>query len=99
MRAHRFEVYDRVVGHDRVVSFHQIQLAAAVGGRFVQTVDGAALGAGADGHAGDGLIAANTVHRPCPTSTRFELLDSETTGRETRTDKRASYFSAHCRMQ
>lgn len=79
---HRFEVYDRVVGHDCVVSFHQIQFAAAVWGRFVQTVDGAALGAGADGHAWDGLVAANAVHRSCPSSARVKLLEKETTGQQ-----------------
>lgn len=72
---HRFEVYDGAVGHDCVVSLHQVQLAAAVLGRLVQAVDRAALGAGADGHAGDGLIAADTVHRSCPTSARLQLLE------------------------
>lgn len=79
---HWFEVYDRVVGHDCVVSFHQVQLAAAVWGRFVQTVDGAALGAGADGHARDGLIAADAVHRSCPSSPRLELLENNYTGQQ-----------------
>ncbi len=72
-----FEVYDGAVGHDCVVSLHQVQLAAAVLSRFVQTVDGAALGAGADGHAWDGLITAHTVHRSCPAPTWLQLLETE----------------------
>lgn len=74
---HRFEVYDGAVGHDRVVSLHQVQLAAAVLGRFVQTVDRAALGAGADGHAGDGLITADTIHGSRSASARLQLLETE----------------------
>lgn len=70
-------MYDGAVGHDCVVSFHQVQLAAAVLRCFVQTVDRAALGAGADGHAGDGLITADTIHRSSPPSTRLQLLETE----------------------
>lgn len=69
-------MYDGAVGHDCVVSFHQVQLAAVVLGCFVQTVDRAALGAGADGHAGDGLITADTIHRSCPTSARLHFLET-----------------------
>lgn len=74
---HRLDVYDGAVGHDCVVSLHQVQLAAAVLSRLVQTVHRAALGAGADGHAGDGLITAHTVHRSCPTSAWLQLLETE----------------------
>lgn len=70
-------MYDGAVGHDRVVSFHQVELAAAVLGCFIQTVDRAALGAGADGHAGDGLITADAVHCSCPTSAGLQLLKTE----------------------
>lgn len=70
-------MYDGAVGHDRVVSLHQVQLAAAVLGRFVQTVDRAALGAGADGHAGDGLITADTIHGSRSASARLQLLETE----------------------
>lgn len=67
-------MYHRAVGHDRVVSVHQVQLTAAVLRCFVQAVDRAALRAGADGHAGDGLIAADTVHRSCATSAELQVL-------------------------
>lgn len=80
---HRLEVYDRTVGHDRVVSLHEVQLAATVLGCFIEAVDGAALGAGADGHARDGLIAADAVHRPCPTTTRLQLLQTPKTREKT----------------
>ena len=63
--AYRFEVDDGAVGHDRVVSLHHVQLALVVA-CLRQAVDGAALGAGADGHAGDGLVTAHAVHRACP---------------------------------
>lgn len=70
-------MYDGAVGHDRVVSFHQVELAAAVLGRFVQAVDRTALGAGANRHAGDGLITADAVHRSCATSAGLQLLETE----------------------
>lgn len=70
-------MYDRVVGHDCVVSLHQVQLAAAVLSRFVKTVDRAALRAGADGHAGDGLITADTINCSRPTSAWLQLLQME----------------------
>lgn len=72
---HRFEMDDGAVGHDSMVSLHQVQLAAAVLSCFVQTVDRAALGAGTDGHAGDGLITANTVYCSGSTSARLQLLE------------------------
>lgn len=60
-----------------MVSFHQVQFTAAVLSCFVQTVDRAALGTGTDGHAGDRLITADTVHRSCLTSARLKLLETE----------------------
>lgn len=72
---HRFEMDDGAVGHDSMVSLHQVQLTAAVLSCFIQTVDRAALGAGADGHAGDGLITANTVYCSGSTSARLQLLE------------------------
>lgn len=72
---HRFEMDDGAVGHDSMISLHQVQLTAAVLSCFVQTVDRAALGAGADGHAGDGLITANAVYCSGSTSARLQLLE------------------------
>lgn len=72
--SHRFEMDDGAVGHDGVVSLHQVQLAAAVLSRLVQAVDRAALGAGTDGHAGDGLITADTVDCSGSTCAGFQLL-------------------------
>lgn len=70
-------MYDGVVGHDCMVPLHQVQLAAAVLSRFVKTVDWAALRAGADGHAGDGLITADTINCSRPTSAWLQFLQME----------------------
>lgn len=66
---------DGAVGHDSVVSLHQVQLAAAVLSRLIQAVDRAALGAGADGHAGDGLITADAVYCSGSTCAGLQLLE------------------------
>lgn len=66
---------DGAVGHDSVVSLHQVQLTAAVLRRLVQAVDRAALGAGADGHAGDGLITADAVYCSGSTCAGLQLLE------------------------
>lgn len=55
---------DGAVGGDGVLALlHDGQLAAAVVGTVRQAVDGAALGAGRDGHTGNGLGALHAVHR------------------------------------
>lgn len=72
---YRFEMDDGAVGHDGMVSLHQVQLTAAVLSRLVQAVDRAALGAGADGHAGDGLITADAVYCSRSTCARLQLLE------------------------
>lgn len=69
----RSEVYDRAVGHHSVVSLHHVQLALVVRG-VGQAVDAAALAAGTDGHAGDGLVAAHAVHCARPPHTVLRLL-------------------------
>lgn len=66
---------DGAVGHDSVVSLHQVQLTAAVLSRLVQAVDRAALGAGADRHAGDGLITADAVYCSGSTCAGLQLLE------------------------
>ena len=58
---------DRAVGYDRLVSLHVL-------GGVCQAVDGAALRAGADGHAGDGLVAAHAIHCARPPGAVLRLL-------------------------
>lgn len=65
-------MYDRTVGHDRVVSL-DVQLTLVIAG-VCQAVDRAALGARADRHTGDRLVASHTVHCPRPAHVVFWLL-------------------------
>jgi hypothetical protein len=64
-------VDDGAVGYDGLVSLHVL-------GSVCQAVDGAALRAGADGHAGDGLVAAHAVHSARPPGTVLRLLSTRT---------------------
>lgn len=70
-------MYDRVVGHDSLVSLHKVHLTATILSCFIQTVDRAALRAGTNGHAGDGLVTANAVHCSCSTSAWLQLLETD----------------------
>lgn len=78
---------DGAVGHDSVVSLHQVQLTAAVLSRLVQAVDRAALGAGADRHAGDGLITADAVYCSSSTCAGLQLLERGTEGGKKSTER------------
>ena len=69
---------DRAVGHDCVVSLHQVQFTLVVLSGIRQAVDRAALRAGADGHTGDGLTAAHAVHCASPPNVVFWLLQKHT---------------------
>lgn len=73
----RFDVDHRAVGYDGLVFLHQIYFALVVVGGICgvgQAVNGTALRAGADGHTGDGLVTAHTVHRASAANAVLHLL-------------------------
>lgn len=75
-RTYRFKVYDRAVGHDGVVSFHQVQFTLIICS-IRKAVDRAALRASTDRHAGDGLVTSYTVYRACTPSSMLRLLHTK----------------------